>query len=484
MVAVIDMEPIRERFSAVAPFLDERGRRLVAAAEAFAAGYGGIAAVATATGMAPSTIGRGLKELAQDEPSERVRRPGAGRKPAIAKDPRLLPDLEALVEPTTRGDPQAPLRWTCKSVRRLAQALQAQGHQVSRTLVAELLNAAGYSLQGNRKTKEGDSHPDRDAQFADINTQVATALAEQQPVISVDTKKKELVGDFRNHGREYRPQGYPEEVRVHDFLIKERGRAVPYGVYDLAANSGWVSVGVDHDTAAFAVNSIRQWWRNVGRVRYPNATRLLITATPAPAKAGGGGSNGSRVRLWKRELQKLANELGLDIVVSHLPPGTSKWNKIGVSRTRRQRKEMWSCPRDEGWPLEAGSQVQASNHCKLRSSRAMVVSVAAKGGTTSRQVGSGEASASKPLITCAKSIDDVKTGGVIFSRDKLGGCPEDCPSGIRHVSGAKPDQALVRNVRTCRADGKGDVQAAETARTRVPMRGTGAERPIVGLKVV
>jgi Rhodopirellula transposase DDE domain len=195
-------------------------------------------------------------------------------------------------------------------VRRLAQALQAQGHQVSRTLVAELLNAAGYSLQGNRKTKEGDSHPDRDAQFAHINTQVAAALAEQQPVISVDTKKKELVGDFRNPGREYRPQGDPEEVRVHDFLIKELGRAVPYGVYDLAANSGWVSVGVDHDTAAFAVNSIRQWWLTVGRGRYPEATRLLITAD-------GGGSNGSRVRLWKRELQTLANELDLDIAVSH-----------------------------------------------------------------------------------------------------------------------------------------------------------------------
>ncbi len=327
-MVVIDIEPIRERFSAVAPFLDERGRRLVAAAEAFAAGYGGIAAVALATGVAPSTIGRGLKELAQDEPSERIRRPGAGRKRTISKDPTLLPDLEALVEPTTRGDPQSPLRWTCKSVRRLAQALQAQGHEVSRTLVGHLLNEAGYSLQGNRKTTEGDSHPDRDAQFGYINTQVTTALAEQQPVISVDTKKKELVGDFRNNGREYRPQGRPEEVRVHDFLLKELGRAVPYGIYDLAANSGWVSVGVDHDTAAFAVNSIRQWWRAVGRARYPGATRLLITATPAPAKAGGGGSNGSRVRLWKRELQKLTNELGIDIVVSHLPPGTSKWNKI------------------------------------------------------------------------------------------------------------------------------------------------------------
>src|SRR5437660_5529255 len=292
MVVVIDVEPIRERFLTVAPFLDERGRRLVAAAEAFAVGYGGIAAVAMATGMAPSTIGRGLKELAQDEPSARVRRPGAGRKPTICKDPTLLADLDALVEPTTRGDPESPLRWTCKSVRRLAQALQAQGHEVSRTLVGHLLNEAGYSLQGNRKTTEGDSHPDRDAQFGYINTQVTTALAEQQPVISVDTKKKELVGDFRNNGREYRPQGNPEEVRVHDFLIKELGRAVPYGIYDLAANSGWVSVGVDHDTAApcslpgasFAVNSIRQWWHAVGRARYPKATRLLITAD-------GGGSN-------------------------------------------------------------------------------------------------------------------------------------------------------------------------------------------------
>jgi DDE family transposase len=326
---VIDIEPIRERFSAVAPFLDERGRRLVAAAEAFAAGYGGIAAVAVATGVAPSTIGRGLKELAQDEPPafagagspQRIRRLGAGRKRTIFKDPTLLADLEALVEPTTRGDPESPLRWTCKSVRRLAQALQAQGHEVSRTLVGHLLNETGYSLQGNRKTTEGDSHPDRDAQFGYINSQVTAALAEQQPVISVDTKKKELVGDFRNNGREYRPQGNPEEVRVHDFLIKELGRAVPYGIYDLAANSGWVSVGVDHDTAAFAVNSIRQWWQAVGRARYPNASRLLITAD-------GGGSNGSRVRLWKCELQKLANELGLDIVVSHLPPGTSKWNKI------------------------------------------------------------------------------------------------------------------------------------------------------------
>src|SRR5258707_13932095 len=251
IVVVIAFDPIREWFSAVAPFLDERSRRLVAAAETFAAGYGGIAAVAMATGIAPSTIGRGLKELAWEEPSERVRRAGAGRKTTVSKDPTLIRDLEARVEPTTRGDPESPLRWTCKSVRRLAQALQAQGHEVSRTLVAGLLNDAGYSLQGNRKTKEGDSHPDRDAQFGHINTQVAAALEEQQPGISVDTKKNELLGEFRNSGREYRPQGDPEAVRVHDFLIKELGRAVPYGVYDLAANSGWVTVGVDHDTAAF-----------------------------------------------------------------------------------------------------------------------------------------------------------------------------------------------------------------------------------------
>jgi Rhodopirellula transposase DDE domain len=226
-----------------------------------------------------------------------------------------------LVDPTARGDPQSPLRWTCKSVRRLAQELQAQGHQVGRTLVSELLEEMGYSLQGNRKTREGDSHPDRDAQFQYLNGAVSAALAEHEPVISVDTKKKELVGDFKNGGREYRPSGNPEKVRVHDFLIKELGRAVPYGVYDLAANVGWVNLGIDHDTAAFAVHSIRRWWQEIGRARYPQARQLLITAD-------GGGSNGSRVRLWKRELQNLANEIGIDIAVHHLPPGTSKWNKI------------------------------------------------------------------------------------------------------------------------------------------------------------
>src|SRR5437870_3265623 len=266
MVVVIDVEHIRERFLTVAPFLDERGRRLVAAAEAFAAGYGGIAAVATATGVAPSTIGRGLKELAQEEPSERVRRPGAGRKPTISKDPTLLSDLEALVEPTTRGDPESPLRWTCKSMRRLAQALQAQGHEVSRTLVGHLLNQAGYSLQANRKTTEGDSHPDRDAQFGYINTQVTTALAEQQPVISVDTKKKELVGDFRNNGREYRPQGNPEEVRV-GIVVSH----LPPGT------SKWNKI--EHRLFSF----IRQSWRAKPLVSY----RVIVELISAPTTKTG-----------------------------------------------------------------------------------------------------------------------------------------------------------------------------------------------------
>jgi len=318
---MIDVESIRQRFSAASPFLDERGRRVVAAAEAAAAGYGGIAAVSAATGIAASTIGRGLRELSAPHDPGRVRRPGGGRKPTVAKDATLLSDLAALVEPTSRGDPQSPLRWTCKSVRRLAQELQAQGHVVGRTLVSELLDGMGYSLQGNRKAREGDGHPDRDAQFQHINAAVSAALAAHQPVISVDTKKKELVGDFKNGGREYRPAGDPEKVRVHDFLIKELGRAVPYGVYDLAANAGWVNLGIDHDTAAFAVHSIRRWWQEIGQARYPDAKRLLITAD-------GGGSNGSRVRLWKRELQMLANEIGITIDVHHLPPGTSKWNKI------------------------------------------------------------------------------------------------------------------------------------------------------------
>jgi transposase len=320
---MVDDAAIKKRFDAVAPFLDERGRRLIAASEALAAGYGGIAAVARATGVAPSTIGRGLAELSRGDNQlpGRQRRPGGGCKPILEKDPSLRFDLEALVEPTTRGDPESPLRWTCKSLRRLAAALIEKGHRISYPVVGKLLHEMGYSLQANRKTKEGTDHPDRNAQFGFINASVTAALAENQPVISVDTKKKELVGDFKNGGKEYRPKGNPEEVRVHDFLIKELGRAVPYGIYDLAANTGWVSVGIDHDTAAFAVNSIRRWWNKMGRARYPNASRLVITAD-------GGGSNGSRVRLWKLELQALANETGMEIEVHHLPPGTSKWNKI------------------------------------------------------------------------------------------------------------------------------------------------------------
>ena len=303
--------------------LDERSRRRFAAAEALAAGRGGIAAAARATGIAASTIGRALREVRDGEAIDpaRIRRPGAGGKPKRTTDPSLIDDLRGLVEADTRGDPQSPLLWTAKSLSKLAQALCHMGHQVGRTLVGELLHKLGYRLQANRKTREGTNHPDRDAQFRYINDQVKAALVAGEPAISVDTKKKELVGDFKNAGREWHPQGSPEEVRVHDFVIPELGRAVPYGVYDIADNAGWVSVGIDHDTAAFAANAIRSWWAQMGRERYRDATCLVITAD-------GGGSNGSRVRLWKLELQKLADELRMPITVCHLPPGTSKWNKI------------------------------------------------------------------------------------------------------------------------------------------------------------
>ncbi len=323
---MIDEESLRKletRHSALSPQLDERQRRLFVAAEARAAGYGGIAAVSRVTGVAASTIGRGLKELEAPSttPVDRVRRPGGGRKSLSETNPGLLDALNALVEPDARGDPMSPLRWTCKSLRRLADELGKLGHKISHTVVGELLKKQKFSLQANSKTREGADNPDRDAQFRVVNEAVKTAIGENQPVISVDTKKKELAGDFKNAGREWRRQGDPEEVRVHDFLIKELGRAVPYGIYDMAANAGWVAVGVDNDTAAFAVQTIRRWWREVGRIRYPLARRLVITAD-------GGGSNGSRVRLWKLELQRLADELGLSIEVHHLPPGTSKWNKI------------------------------------------------------------------------------------------------------------------------------------------------------------
>ena len=316
-------EGIKRRFELLASHLDERTRRLMAASEAVAIGRGGATAVARATGVSRRVIGAGIKELT-DAPTAgavRIRRPGGGRKRRTDTDPTLGGDLERLVEPVTRGDPESPLRWTCKSVRKLAGELRRIGHQVSHQLVPELLHDLGYSLQANRKTLEGASHPDRDAQFEHLNRQVEEHLARGEPAISVDPKKKELVGDFKNGGRELRPQGDPERVRVHDFIIPELGRANPYGVYDLARDAGWVSVGTDHDTAAFAVESIRRWWTSMGQAVYPAATRLLITAD-------GGGSNGSRVRLWKLELQRLADETGLEVAVCHLPPGTSKWNKI------------------------------------------------------------------------------------------------------------------------------------------------------------
>jgi transposase len=322
---VIDDTAIRVRHEALDPVLDERGRRRFASAEALAAGHGGVSAVSRITGIARSTIGRGLAELRGEAvagaPAGRVRRPGGGRKSLTLTDATLLGDLKGLLESATRGDPMAPLLWTAKSLRKLAAELRGLGHRIGHNSVAELLRGLGYSLQANRKTLEGASHPDRDAQFNYINEAVKAALAAGEPAISVDTKKKELVGDFKNNGRQYRPKGDPEKVRVHDFLIPELGRAAPYGVYDIADNSGWVSVGIDHDTASFAVHSIRRWWQTMGAARYPGATRLVITAD-------GGGSNGSRVRLWKLELQGLANELGIEITVCHLPPGTSKWNKI------------------------------------------------------------------------------------------------------------------------------------------------------------
>jgi len=313
---------VRQRFKALAATLDERQRRLWAATEAKALGYGGITLVSRSTGVSRRTIHVGLRALkAGTLSADRVRCPGAGRKPLTQTQPRLTEALDALVEPTCRGDPESPLRWTCKSVRRLAAELQRQGFAIGRQKVADLLRVLGYSLQANCKTREGKENPDRNAQFEYIAAQVGQWQGRGQPVISVDTKKKELVGDFKNSGREWHPQGQPEPVRVHDFMDKTLGKAIPYGVYDLTANAGWVSVGIDHDTADFAVETIRRWWCHMGRALYPDATELLITAD-------GGGSNGSRSRLWKVALQRLANQLRLAITVCHFPPGTSKWNKI------------------------------------------------------------------------------------------------------------------------------------------------------------
>jgi hypothetical protein len=317
---------IRRKYQSLLPEMDERWRRQWAAAEARELGWGGVSLVARATGLSRPTIMAGLRELDQPVPqreaqADRVRRPGGGRRPLMLTTPALLPALEALVEPVTRGDPESPLRWTCKSTRRLAEELTRQGHRVGARTVAVLLHEAGYSLQANRKTREGLAHPDRNAQFEYINASVARSLINDQPAVSVDTKKKELVGDFKNGGREWRPHGEPEEVRVHDFLDKTLGKAIPYGVYDMINDQGWVSVGIDHDTAQFAANSIRRWWGEMGLARFPKAKELLITAD-------GGGSNGHRTRLWKVSLQVLADELGLTLHVCHFPPGTSKWNKI------------------------------------------------------------------------------------------------------------------------------------------------------------
>ena len=322
----MEAESAGRRFALLGWALDERLRRLFSATEAKELGRGGVTAVAAATGVSRRAIHVGLKELAAQEqaPQERprrVRRPGAGRKRLTELDPTLLADLERLIEPLTRGDPQSALRWTCKSLRRLSEELRAQGHRVSHTVVGELLRGMGYSLQANVKTLEGSGHPDRNAQFEHIYREVERRLGEGQPVISVDTKKKELIGPYKNSGRTWRAKGLPEEVKVHDFIDPELGRVNPYGVYDLAANAGWVCVGTDNDTAAFAVQTIRRWWEALGRPTYGGARELLITAD-------GGGSNGRRVRLWKTELQRLADETGLAIRVCHFPPGTSKWNKI------------------------------------------------------------------------------------------------------------------------------------------------------------
>lgn len=318
---------IRARYTNIEWALNEKLRRLFAANEAKVFGHGGITLAQKATGVARNSIKQGLKELSDKEegivssPPTRIRKVGGGRKASVKKDKTLRLALENLVEPTTLGDPESPLRWTCKSLRQLESELRSQGFSVSHTSVGNLLKEIGYSLQGNQKTLEGSKHPDRNAQFEFINSQTESAIHDGQPVISVDTKKKELVGRYRNGGKELRPKGKPEQVKVYDFVDKELGRANPYGVYDIADNSAWVSVGTDHDTATFAVSTIRRWWFSMGRDLYPEANKLIITAD-------GGGSNGSRVRLWKVELQKLANELNFPIHVSHFPSGTSKWNKI------------------------------------------------------------------------------------------------------------------------------------------------------------
>ena len=314
---------ILAKYQILAPELNERTLRIFAAAEALSLGRGGISIVSRALEISRDRISRGIKDIESKERlyPDRIRRTGGGRKNLLKSDPTLKEDLQELISPYTRGDPESPLRWTCKSVRKLADAMNHKGHSVSHSTVSMLLRDMGYSLQANQKTMEGKQHPDRNAQFEYINKRVRSHQRSAQPVISVDTKKKEKVGDFKNGGQEWHPKGHPEIVRVHDFIDKELGKVAPYGVYDLTKNNGWVNVGIDHDTAAFAVASIRRWWRKMGRPAYSKASDLLITADS-------GGSNSSRSRLWKVELQKMANRTGLTITVCHFPPGTSKWNKI------------------------------------------------------------------------------------------------------------------------------------------------------------
>jgi hypothetical protein len=327
MPDAVVVEWVKEKYEVLRPSLHERARRLWAATEARSLGRGGIAAVIAATGMSSATVDKGLGELdaaksgATGLPPERIRQPGGGRKRARDKQPGLTEVLKRVVDPTIRGDPESPLRWTCKSTRNLADELRRQGFGIGPRTVAKELAEQGFSLQANRKTREGGSHPDRDAPFAHINEAVLRFQRRGQPAVSVDTKKKELVGDFKNPGREWRPRGRPEEVRTHDFPDPKMKKAIPYGVYDLTRNEGWVSLGIDHDTARFATASIKRWWRKMGRRRYPRAKELLITADC-------GGSNSNRTRLWKVALQELADAVGLRLVVCHFPPGTSKWNKI------------------------------------------------------------------------------------------------------------------------------------------------------------
>lgn len=318
-------QSISTRFNSLKPTFNEKSRRIWAAAEAQAAGRGGVTAVYRATGISRNTIYQGIKELENphklQEYLTRTRKPGGGRKKTVDTNPELRSALEALVEPITRGDPESPLRWTCKSLRKLAGELNEKGYSVSHRMIGELLHEMGYSLQANRKTSEGKQHPDRNLQFEFINLLVEDNLKKGNPVISVDAKKKELVGNFKNIGREWCPKGTPEQVNVYDFLSGAKGRATPYGVYDIGKDEGWVNVGADKDTAVFAVESIRRWWNTMGQENYPEATELVITAD-------GGGSNGSRIRLWKTQLQDFCNEIQIPIAVSHFPPGTSKWNKI------------------------------------------------------------------------------------------------------------------------------------------------------------